>query len=403
MYLASAIRAAGFSGALRRRMTAERLAGQPFRQLGRAVERVRDCADAGDTAALLREAHYLRALLDACQQAAASVTDHLEDYGVSVDLVFQVDQLTRRAHRLDELLTCVLSPQPARETAQLLAGLVRVAHESRSVRSLFASHYSLLARKVAERSAERGEHYITRDRSEWRAMLGAAAGGGAVLRPAPRCSSSSIARPRPVGVLGRPGGGRQLRGELRADPAAALHRRHQAAGDDRAGDGRTSWSACRPAWRRRCREHRLDASHRDRRRRRAARLRRRGGAPDPHPARRHPRQPGAGGADGDRGAAGLAGGLRRAAGRPRGRAAHRREADAARADGALRRLHRRAAVRQQPDRRLGRELVRLAPARQRAGLEPAHRRPPRRGARAALGAPGGGATSRRWRRTSRSG
>ena len=181
MYLASAIRAAGFSGALRRRMTAERLAGQPFRQLGRAVERVRDAADAGDTAALLREAHYLRALLDACQQAAASVTDHLEDYGVSVDLVFQVDQLTRRAHRLDELLTCALSPQPARETAQLLAGLVRVAHESRSVRSLFASHYSLLARKVAERSAERGEHYITRDPSEWRAMLGAAAGGGAVL------------------------------------------------------------------------------------------------------------------------------------------------------------------------------------------------------------------------------
>ncbi len=181
MYLASAIRAAGFSGALRRRMTAERLAGQPFRQLGRAVERVRDCADAGDTAALLREAHYLRALLDACQQAAASVTDHLEDYGVSVDLVFQVDQLTRRSHRLDELLTCVLSPQPARETAQLLAGLVRVAHESRSVRNLLASHYSLLARKVAERSAERGEHYITRDHSEWRAMLSAAAGGGAVL------------------------------------------------------------------------------------------------------------------------------------------------------------------------------------------------------------------------------
>ena len=50
---------------------------------------------------------------------------------------------------------------------------------------------------------------------------------------------------------------------------------------------------------------------------------------------------------------------------------------------ALRRLHRRAAVRQLADRRLGGELVRLPPARQRDRLEPAHRRAAGR-ARAAL-------------------
>jgi site-specific recombinase len=42
-------------------------------------------------------------------------------------------------------------------------------------------HYSLLARQVAERSAETGEHYITRDRAEYRDMLRRAAGGGAVI------------------------------------------------------------------------------------------------------------------------------------------------------------------------------------------------------------------------------
>jgi site-specific recombinase len=75
----------------------------------------------------------------------------------------------------------VLSPQPVREIVRLLAELVQVADEQRGIGSLFASHYSLLARKVAERSAESGEHYITRDRGEYRAMLRAAAGGGAVL------------------------------------------------------------------------------------------------------------------------------------------------------------------------------------------------------------------------------
>jgi len=181
MYLASAVRASGFSGPMRRRMSPELLRDQPFTQLARVAERVRAQAEAGPSEALQQEALYLRALLDTCQRAAASVTGHLEEFGVSVDLVFQVDQLRQRTRRIDDLLTCMLSPAPARDTANLVAALVQVAQERRSVQALFASHYSLLARKVAERSAETGEHYITRDSHEYRAMLRAAAIGGAVL------------------------------------------------------------------------------------------------------------------------------------------------------------------------------------------------------------------------------
>ena len=184
VFLSSAVRAAGFSSALRRRMSAELLADQPFRQLARVAERVNDLAlamDADSADALLREAHYLRALLDACRAAADSVHEHLEAYGVSVDVVFEVEQLRERTRRIDALLNCVVSPEPAREITRLLAELVRSADERRSVRALLSRHYSLLARKVAERSAETGEHYITRDRAEYRAMLGSAAGGGAVL------------------------------------------------------------------------------------------------------------------------------------------------------------------------------------------------------------------------------
>ena len=181
MYLASAVRASGFSGPLRQRMSAALLADQPFGQLARVAERVREQAESGDNATLLQEAQYLRALLDVCQRAAASVADHLEEYGVSVDVVFQVHQLRQRARRIDELVTCLLSPTPPRDITQFLAGLVDVARERRSVRTLMANHYSLLAYKVAERSAETGEHYITRDRSEYASMLRAAAVGGAVL------------------------------------------------------------------------------------------------------------------------------------------------------------------------------------------------------------------------------
>jgi len=183
MFVASAVRAAGFSGVLRQRMSPELLAEGPFRQLAVVAERIRELALAPttDEAALLKEAQYLRALLDTCRQCADSVHGHLEDHGVSINVVFDVDQLRLRTYRIEQLLNCVISREPAHEVTQLLAELVRTATERRSIRALFARHYSLLARKVAERSAETGDHYITRDRAGYRHMLAAAAGGGAVI------------------------------------------------------------------------------------------------------------------------------------------------------------------------------------------------------------------------------
>jgi len=186
MFLASAVRASGFSPALRPRMSPELLADRPFRQLAQVAEQVRAHAEAGrtngsDDSALLREAQYLRALLDVCRAAADSVHEHLEAHGVSVDVMFEVEQLRERTHRIELLLTCVISPAPARDVLNLIVELVQTAEGRRSVRALLSRHYSMLARKVAERSAETGEHYITRDRAEYRYMLLAALGGGLVL------------------------------------------------------------------------------------------------------------------------------------------------------------------------------------------------------------------------------
>jgi site-specific recombinase len=195
VFLASAVRASGFSPAMRQRISPELLVDQPFRQIARVAEQLSDLAQSlpvqgpategtpavDGHAALLQQAQYLRALLDACRRCADSVHGHLEAHGVSVDLVFEVDQLRERTHRIDALLICVISPEPAREITRLMAELVHTADERRSIRALLSRHYSLLARKVAERSAETGQHYITRDRAEYRQMLRAAAGGGAVL------------------------------------------------------------------------------------------------------------------------------------------------------------------------------------------------------------------------------
>ncbi|MEJ6007296.1 site-specific recombinase [Paucibacter sp. AS339] len=179
--LVSSVRAEGLAGALRRRMSAELLVGQPFEQLASACDDLVDAVRDGDDTATTQALQYLRALLDACRRAAASIPEHLEAHGVSIEIVFALEQVQARILRIEALLDCLVAEHPQREMARLLASLVRVVHERRSITQLFSSHYSLLARKVAERSAETGEHYITRDRADYRLMLKHAAGGGAII------------------------------------------------------------------------------------------------------------------------------------------------------------------------------------------------------------------------------
>ncbi|MCC9596978.1 MULTISPECIES: site-specific recombinase [unclassified Rubrivivax] len=179
--LVSAVHSSGYLSPLRRRMDRQALATEPFRQLTRSADALREALAEGRQADALREANVLRGLLDACRRAAASVTGHLEEYGVSVDIVYELDQMRRRTRRIGMLLDCVLAPQPMPALRALVLHLLRVADDERGLRRLLARHYSLLARQVAERSAETGSHYITRDRGEWREMLRMAAGGGAVI------------------------------------------------------------------------------------------------------------------------------------------------------------------------------------------------------------------------------
>ena len=195
-YLVTAVRAAGFSSALRQRMDRSLLADEPFKQLAAAAERLRlavlerialptlapPSSDPDDTTRrVVQEALYLRTLLSACQVAADSVAEHLEAYGVSVDIVYEVDQLHARCVRIEQLLLTLLSDAPAQEWQRLVAALTQTAKERQGIGRLLARHYSQLARQVAERSAETGEHYITRSRDEYRDMLARAAGGGALM------------------------------------------------------------------------------------------------------------------------------------------------------------------------------------------------------------------------------
>ena len=181
-YCTAQIRATGFAPELRLRMNRASPQARAFHALPADVQELRTVffQPVRDAEALQAAVQQYRARLGACRQAINSIYAHLEENGISVGMVFRLRQLRARMLRDRELLDSLLSPKPAMAALKLLVRRVATAQESKSIGALISANSTLLSAKMAERSAETGEHYITRNRADYREMLGKAMGGGAV-------------------------------------------------------------------------------------------------------------------------------------------------------------------------------------------------------------------------------
>jgi site-specific recombinase len=146
-----------------------------------ASEFVAAC-DAGEAPARAAKSEALRAVIGRSLIEVEAAYAHLDEQGVSIAIVYQLERIRAQLQRAGELADLLAAPEhlPA-VLPHFIAGLVRDVHDHRSVLALLNQNFELAARKVVERSAETGEHYITRDRAEYRAMLRHAGGGGAVM------------------------------------------------------------------------------------------------------------------------------------------------------------------------------------------------------------------------------
>lgn len=181
--LVSQVRATGLSRAIRTRMEYAEVTDSPFYRLADAANAIfleRPDEAPVSPERIPQQLNYFRAVLDQCRAATASVYQHLDENGVSVEVVFQVERMKAWLGRIDLLLTAWADTRASRRFVHLTAELVSASQHRRSVGYLIRSTFADLARKVVERSAETGEHYITRDGKEYGAMVKAAAGGGVI-------------------------------------------------------------------------------------------------------------------------------------------------------------------------------------------------------------------------------
>ncbi len=172
----------GLYDAIRTRSPALPVRSSPFFLLPRAVDEVvLALGPNGDPAARAAAKSDCLALIAACERTVSAVIHNLERAGVSVDVVYRLELITKNLGRLELLLERVTDEDPVERYAgakRLLVTLLEARRNERALGQIVASNLHLLARKIIERAGETGEHYITSSRSEYVKMLLSAAGGG---------------------------------------------------------------------------------------------------------------------------------------------------------------------------------------------------------------------------------
>jgi len=134
-----------------------------------------------------REIHeaYLGVLkeIERARSQIRSVKVHLEESGVSVDLVYQMDRMKLYLERIDYLTATLESALVDRKELRirsiiLFRNLVAGLRYDEDFGFVFKKSLRLLATKIVERTGHSGEHYFTSNWREWRHLFLAAGGGG---------------------------------------------------------------------------------------------------------------------------------------------------------------------------------------------------------------------------------
>lgn len=130
------------------------------------------------------DARQIDVLLGQCEEVVVKIRRQAAQNGVSVSLTRLLLRLTQSIDRLRTLLALLdpASLTDARHSGiSLFKLLVHADNVKWSLSDLFQTNTELLALQVTERASHSGEHYVTRDASEWKDMFRSASGAGFIV------------------------------------------------------------------------------------------------------------------------------------------------------------------------------------------------------------------------------
>lgn len=172
------MQALGLSNQIRQRLALKDYKKISFYVLGRTIEKYLSEEDSVIKTVI---GSQIEKKIEDCYHSLSEVQQHLDDFGVSIHIVFQIEKLELLLKRIHNIV--FILQQKSMDPLSLstfLEILVNDSFERRSLLSLMSQSFSLIARKIVERTAETGEHYITRTLTEYKEMIRRALGGGMV-------------------------------------------------------------------------------------------------------------------------------------------------------------------------------------------------------------------------------
>lgn len=166
----------GLADDILQRSQTRSVAESPFHRLNQAttelVTRLRGGEEIGDLGLKVDQ------LVTQCREEIKGVFNHLDQYGVSVNLVFRLELAGHTLDRIDALNALLTSTMSHGRLCQFIAKLLRDGASERSAIGMMRANLHQLSRKIVESAGKSGGYYIARDRAGYFALLKSAAGGG---------------------------------------------------------------------------------------------------------------------------------------------------------------------------------------------------------------------------------
>ncbi len=183
LLLVSRVRVQGLSSHIRKRSATRDLRESPFFNLVDTANEFIQTQSGRDES--LQQQRYQRFMhdLNLCRRELLFVQDHLNEFGVNLEIVYQSARMEAEMQRINILSDFIYRGWVPEDIVKFFAYLVRESVNHRRVGTLLKENIQLLSRRIVERNAETGAHYITRNRSEYIQMLKKAAGGGLITGP----------------------------------------------------------------------------------------------------------------------------------------------------------------------------------------------------------------------------
>lgn len=126
--------------------------------------------------------NHLQVMFIQCREQIDNLQKKGAAEGSSLNVAYLLERLSQTLTRLAELLAIFTAKKfPPSRVLVLAASFAVDSAEQHSVRSVCKHSVKMLSRSITQNTSDHGEHYITRDKKEYRDMFLSAAGGGVLI------------------------------------------------------------------------------------------------------------------------------------------------------------------------------------------------------------------------------